>query len=262
MKTSISRRRMMCVVAASSILPEIAAGQTRYLGQPMTIVVPFAPGGSADLYARSLGTELAFKLGRPVLVVNKPGAGGNVGAAEVARNGIDGRFLLYTTTSIAINQTLYPSTNGFKLFNDLMPVAIVAVMPHVLVTKKSLSVKSTGDLLASLRANPQRYNYSSAGPGTSAHLSAELFLRNTRTSAAHVPYRGGSQAVLAVVSEEVDFAMMASFQALPLLKTGRVNALPSQPPSARRPYLIFRPYSSKGSTSSRISGTGCSYRLK
>jgi tripartite-type tricarboxylate transporter receptor subunit TctC len=225
MRTSITRRRLLCAAVSSFVLPGHIGAQTRYPRKPVNIIVPFVPGGSADIFARSLGRELTARLGQPVLIINKPGAGGNLGAAEVARSGADGHTLLYSTAAIAVNQTLYPNTNGFRLFKDLLPVAIVAVMPHILVIKKSLPIRTTQELLALLHANPGKYNYASAGSGTSSHLSAELFKKNTSTSAVHVPYRGGAQAMMAVLSEEVDFALLASFQVLPQLKAGRVNAL-------------------------------------
>ena len=221
----IARRRVLRAAVALAALPAFVRAQARYPSKPISIIVPFTPGGSADIFARVLGQDLSIKLGQPVVVVNKPGLAGNIGAAETARAAADGHTLLYTTAAIAVSQSLYPDAKGFAMYKDLVPVAMVAAMPHILITKKSLPVKTPQELVALLRANPGRYNYSSAGPGTSAHLSMELFKKVTGTSALHIPYRGGAPAMTAVIAGEVDFALLSSFQALPTVKAGRVNAL-------------------------------------
>jgi tripartite-type tricarboxylate transporter receptor subunit TctC len=187
----------LCVVAVSS------ARSQGYPSRPVTIVSQFAPGGANDLLARLVAHRLEKVFGKSFIVQNQPGAGGNLGAATVARAAPDGYTLLMGTAALAINQTLYRKL-PFDVVRDFAPVSLVALIPNVLVVNLSVPFKSVDDLVAYAKANPGRLNYGTAGVGTASHVAMELFSSMTGVRMTHVPFRGSAQAINALLGSQIE----------------------------------------------------------
>ena len=175
-----------------------------YPNKPVTIVVPFTAGGNTDAFARMVGDELDKALGQRFLVENKPGAGGNLGAAQVARATPDGYTLgMGTVSTHAINPSLYKKL-PFNPDTAFAPVSLIATLPNVLVVNPSINAKTVPELVDLLKAEPEVHTHASSGPGTSPHLAAELFATKTGTKITHVPYKGSGQSIMDVVAGHVD----------------------------------------------------------
>ena len=205
----------------------LSAGPADAQGWPnrtIRIIVPFPAGGSADTLARLLGQKLTDTLGQPVVVENKPGAGGNLGTDVVAKAPPDGYTFLMTPSSFASQPSLYPNL-GWDPVKDFAPVSLIASQPHVLEVNLNVPAKSVQELVALAKAQPGKLNYASGGVGTTNHLAGELFKRMTGTDIVHVPYRGNPLAVVDVLNGQV--AMMFDFMitGLPHIKEGRLRAL-------------------------------------
>ena len=193
--------------------------------KPVRIIVPFPPGGSADLLPRIVGEKLAEKFGQPVIVDNRPGAAGNIGATAVFQAEPDGYTLLSAPPPpLVINRLLYP-----KLAFDstkFVPISVIAAIPNVLLVSPKLPVSSVAGLIAYAKANPGKLNYSSQGNGTTSHLTAELFKSMAGgLHIAHVPYKGTAPALAALVAGEVDMMCDNLGVSLPHVKAGRIKAL-------------------------------------
>ena len=193
-----------------------------YPTKPVRLVVPFPPGGLIDNMARLLGPRLAQELGQPVVIENKPGAGGNLGAAEVARAAPDGYTLLMASPPLTISPSLYKNL-PYKP-EQIVPVALLGRVPNVLIVKAG-SVGSVKQLIEKARAQPGRMNYASNGNGTSLHLSAELFKTTTNTFVTHIPYRGAAAAITAILAGEVDMMFDNLPSAMGQIQAGKVTAL-------------------------------------
>ena len=191
---SIARRTLLA--AGLACVAGLAQAQAAYPNGPIHFVVPYPPGGPTDLMARMLQPELQNRLGVPVLVENKGGAGGNVGSGEVARQlPADGQTVLLASSGpMSVNQTLFKSMT-FNPLTDLAPVIQISSFPLVLEVHPSLGVKSLGELMAMAKTNPAALNYASAGNGTPQHLAGELFAKATGSKLSHVPYRGAGPAL-------------------------------------------------------------------
>ena len=174
----------------------LAPAQTPYPSKPIRIVVPFPAGGTTDILARAVAQRLTETLGQPVVVDNRPGAGGNIGAELVAKAAPDGYTLLMGTVGThAINASLYAKM-PYDHVRDFAPIILVAGVPNVLVVNPALPVNSVQELIAYGKANPGKLNFASSGNGTSIHLSAELFKTMTGVQMAHVPYKGSAPALV------------------------------------------------------------------
>jgi tripartite-type tricarboxylate transporter receptor subunit TctC len=196
-----------------------------YPSKPVTIVVPFAAGGNTDAFARMVGDELDKALGQRFLVENKPGAGGNLGVAQVARAQPDGYTLgMGTVSTHAINPSLYKKL-PFDPDKGFAPVSLIATLPNVLVVNPAIQAKTVPELIDLLKAEPEVHTYASSGPGTSPHLAAELFATKTGTKMTHVPYKGSGQAILDVVAGHVDMVFDNIPTAAQQAKAGKVRAL-------------------------------------
>jgi tripartite-type tricarboxylate transporter receptor subunit TctC len=196
-----------------------------YPNKPVTIVVPFTAGGNTDAFARMVGDELDKALGQRFLVENKPGAGGNLGAAQVARATPDGYTLgMGTVSTHAINPSLYKKL-PFNPDTAFAPVSLIATLPNVLVVNPSINAKSVPELVDLLKAEPEVHTYASSGPGTSPHLAAELFATKTGTKITHVPYKGSGQSIMDVVAGHVDMVFDNIPTAAAQAKAGKVRAL-------------------------------------
>jgi tripartite-type tricarboxylate transporter receptor subunit TctC len=193
--------------------------------RPLRLVVPFTPGGSTDILARALGQVLAESLGQPVVIENKPGAGGAIGAESVARAQPDGYTLLMGHIgTLAVNPSLYPKL-GYRPLEDFATVALVADVPNVLAVHPGLPVKSVAELVALARAKPGVLGYASGGAGSAAHLAGASFALATRTELLHVPYRGTAPALTDLIGGQVAMTMTGLPPLQPHLKSGALRAL-------------------------------------
>ena len=190
------------------------------------MVVPFPPGGGGDTLARTVMPRVAQELGQPIVIENKPGAGGNIGSAGVARATPDGYVLLYGTNGThAINQTLYRKP-GFDAEKEFAPVSRLTEIPAVLVVNPSLlPVKSAPELIAYLKANPGKVSFASAGNGTTSHLAGIMFGTLAGVDIQHVPYKGGAQAITDVMGGQVAMMIDVMPNVYPHIKSGKVRAL-------------------------------------
>jgi tripartite-type tricarboxylate transporter receptor subunit TctC len=223
------RRHVLLAFAAAGLLPRSLFAQDRWPTRPVRILVPFAPGGTTDILARALAPELSRAFGQQFIVDNKPGAGGNVGAAEVAKSAPDGYTLLMGTVGThGINQSLYPKM-PFDPIKDFAPITLVAGVPNVLVMNpakaEALKIRSVPDLIRYAKSHPGQLNMASSGNGTSIHLSGELFKTMTGTFMVHFPYRGSGPALLDLIGGTMDLMFDNLPSALPQIKGGKLKAL-------------------------------------
>jgi tripartite-type tricarboxylate transporter receptor subunit TctC len=189
------------VVLACSIA-SYAHGQS-YPAKPVRIVVGFTPGGGVDINARLLAPELTKQFGQQFIVDNRPGAGTNIANEYVARAHPDGYTLLMNTAALAINMSLYKKVN-FDALKDFAPISVFSQSPNILTIHPSLPVKTVKDLIALAKSKPGAMNYSSAGSGTTQHLTGELFKLRTGTNLVHVPYKGSAPSLTALLGGEVE----------------------------------------------------------
>jgi len=213
---------IVSVLAAMSFA-SFAEAQT-YPSRPIRMVVGFAAGGAPDIIGRVIGERLNQSFGQPVIVDNRPGATGNIGAEIVAKAGADGYTLFMATLSVAISPSFYRKL-PFDPVKSFAPVSMVASVPLLLVVHPSLPAKSVKELIALARAQPGKFNYASVGNGSPQHLSAELFKSVAGVDLVHVPYKGGGQATAAVLSGEAHVFFAGMPPALPHVKAGRLRGL-------------------------------------
>lgn len=198
----LDRRRFLAVSGALT-LPIAARAQDAYPSRPITLVVPFAAGGSTDLIARLFAERMSSDLGQPIVVENRGGAGGNIGAAAVARADPDGYTLLMATIAThALNPALYTNM-PFDPVADFAPVSLLVTVPNVLVVHPSLPADDLTELIALLKAEPGKYSYASPGNGTPGHLSVELFKSMAGVDIVHIPYKGAGPALTDVIGGHV-----------------------------------------------------------
>lgn len=188
------------------------------------LVVPYAAGGAADALARVVATELGTRLRQQVIVENKAGAGGTIGAQAVAQAPADGYTFLYDATSFAVNPSLFPKL-GFSYAKDFAPIGMVARIPTLLVVPANSPDKTVADLVQRARIKPGQVTYASAGNGGAAHLSGELFAGGFKLSFVHVPYKGGAPALTDLAGGQVDMMFSAVTASGPLVKAGKLRAL-------------------------------------
>jgi tripartite-type tricarboxylate transporter receptor subunit TctC len=193
--------------------------------KPVTLIVPWAPGGSTDILARMLSEHLTKDLGQPFIVENKAGASGNIGSNMVAKAKPDGYTLLVGSMSThAMNQSLYTSM-PFNGVDDFTPISLLAYVTNTMVTNPSVPANNVKEFIAYCKAHPGQINYASAGPGSTNHLSAALFEKATGCKMTHVPYKGGAPAVLDTVAGQTQLLFSAGTQTLPHVKAGKLKLL-------------------------------------
>ncbi len=216
-------RLLACAFLIASTAP-LALAQP-WPAKPVRVVVPFAPGGTVDVLTRLLGERLAAGLGQPFVVENRPGAGGNIGADAVARAAPDGYTLLVSgSPTHAVNPTLYKKL-PFDPIRDFTQIALIGTSPNLLVVNPATPVHSVQDLVKLARDKPGDLGYSTAGPGTSGHLAAELLKGLMKVDVRHVPYKGQADAITGVVRGDVAFSFVTVPATLPHVKAGRLRAL-------------------------------------
>ena len=193
--------------------------------KPVRFVVGFTPGGPSDILARALGQKLAERWKQQVVVENRPGAGGNIAAAEAAKSAPDGHtWLLGNNSILATNQSLYRSL-PYDPVKDFAPVALVAVQPNILVVHPDVPAKSVSELVIYLKNNAGKINYASSGAGAAAHLAGELFKTMAGVEMVHVPYKGAQPALTDLIAGQVQVMFATSASAVPYVKAGRLRAL-------------------------------------
>jgi tripartite-type tricarboxylate transporter receptor subunit TctC len=221
------RRRWIATALAALALGTIpaVAGAQAYPSRPIRLIVPFPPGGSTDILGRALGQKLAETWGQQVIVDNRPGAGGSIGAEAAAKAPADGYTLLMAHIgTLAVNPALYPRL-GYDAQKDFAPVSMVAIVPNVLVVHPSLPVKTVTELVEYARRNPGKLNYSSGGNGSAAHLAMEYFKLQTKTDIVHVPYKGTVPAVTDLIAGQVSLTMTGAPAVMPHVQAGKLRAL-------------------------------------
>jgi tripartite-type tricarboxylate transporter receptor subunit TctC len=214
--------------AACALLAQSAVAQS-YPSKPVRIVVPFPAGGTTDIVARLVGSELQKMWGQPVVIENRGGAGGNIGTDVVAKSPADGYTLLMGTVGThAINLPLYTQGGGklpYDPIKDFVPITLVAAVPNVMVVPASLPVNSVKEFIALARSKPGQLNMASSGNGTSIHLSGELFKSLTKTYMVHLPYRGSAPALQDLIAGNTQVMFDNLPSALPHIRSGRLKAL-------------------------------------
>src|SRR5215468_119168 len=221
----ITRRTMLAGTAGALAMPWRPAGAQAWPERNITLVVPFAPGGSTDILARMVAEHLRQALGQPVIIENRTGASGNIGTATVARAAPDGYTLLFNTMSVhTMNHALFASM-PFDGVKDFSPIALLAYVTNTMVVHPSLPAKTVRELIDYAKANPGKIAYASAGPGSTNHLCGALFEKMAGVEMLHVPYRGGAPAVADTVAGQTQLFFTAGTQSLPHVKAGKLKLL-------------------------------------
>ncbi len=201
------------------------AAQAAYPERPIRWIVPFPAAGAMDNIARTLGEEMSQTLGQSIVVENRPGAGGNIGAELVARSPADGYTMLIVANGMAVNPALYRKLT-YDPIKDFAPVSLLAVVPNVLVANKAkTSAKTVPEVIASAKSQPGKYTYASAGNGTSIHLAGELFTSMAGVELLHVPYKGSGPAVTDLLGGQVDYMFDSITSAKPHIDAGKLTAI-------------------------------------
>src|SRR3954468_6461189 len=217
-------RQLMAAAGFLAVLALPAQAQ-EWPTKQVTLIVPFSAGGTTDLFGRLLANQMQQKFGKPFIVENRAGAGGNIGAAAVAKAAPDGyTFLVGTVSTHAINPFIY-SKLPYDTVKDFQPVSLIAGLPHILVVHPSLPANNVVELIAHLKANPEKLSYGSSGTGTSIHLAAELFKIKTGTTMTHVPFRSSGDIMNNLTGGHINLAFDNITLAWPQVKAGRLRAL-------------------------------------
>jgi tripartite-type tricarboxylate transporter receptor subunit TctC len=214
------------ILASAAALPLLpAAHADTFPDKPVTLVVPFPPGGPTDAMARTLAAEMKDRLGQPMIVENRAGAGGNIGAEYVARATPDGQTLLFGTSGpLAINASLYRKVS-YDPVKSFAPVIQVGHLPNILVVNPSIPAKNVKELVAYAKANPGKLSYASSGNGASSHLAGVLFNATAGVELQHIPYKGTGPALNDLLGGQVSMSFTDVLTALPYVKAGRLRAL-------------------------------------
>ncbi|HKB55693.1 MAG TPA: tripartite tricarboxylate transporter substrate binding protein [Ramlibacter sp.] len=220
----LTRRTAVAALGCSLLARAGAQGRPSGSQPPLRLVVPFTPGTGIDLIARTVGPRLGERLGRAVIVDNRPGASGNIGTEFVVRAAPNGSTLLVSVSTLVMNRSLYPNL-PFDPLKDLVPVSLTSWGQLVLVTNPHTAFKTVGDLIAAARRRPGKINYASPGVGTPHHLAMELFKATNGVFLTHIPYRGSAPAVTDLLSGQVDVAFLPIHVALPQIRAGKLVAL-------------------------------------
>jgi tripartite-type tricarboxylate transporter receptor subunit TctC len=223
--TRRSSRSLLAFACLSLVGSAALAQPAAYPSKPIKWIVPFPPAGAMDNIARTLGEQMARKLGQPFVIENRPGAGGNIGADALARSQPDGYTMMIVANGMAVNKFLYAKIS-YDPVKDFTPVSLIAVVPNVLVTNSEKSkAKSVAEVIAQAKANPGASTYASAGNGTSIHLAGELFASMAQVDMLHVPYKGSGPAVTDLIGGQVDYMFDSITSAMPHIQAGKLRAL-------------------------------------
>lgn len=212
------------ILAAFLILLSAPAAAQTYPAKPVRLLVGFSPGGAPDIIARMLGVKLQEGLGQPIVIENRPGASGNVAADTTAKSPPDGYTLLLGNVSLTISAHAVPKPQ-FDVTQDLEAVGMVVSLPLMLVVNTSVPAASVRDLVAHAKAHPGTLNYASVGHGSAHHLSGEMLASMTGTRMVHVPYKGGGDAIKAVLAQETHLLFLTPLALMPHVRAGKLRAL-------------------------------------
>ncbi|MFM9992049.1 MAG: tripartite tricarboxylate transporter substrate binding protein [Burkholderiaceae bacterium] len=218
-------RSVRWLIVFTFALPILGHSQstTPYPAKPIRLIVPFAPGGGTDILARSLGQLLGSSLGQQVIVDNRPGAGGVLGADLTAKSAPDGYTIMMVSSSYSVNPALYKLS--FDPIKDLTPISQVASVPFVLVAHPSVPINNLRELIALAKAKPGQLNFASSGLGSSPHLAGEYFNMRAGTQIKHIPYKGGGPAIADVMGGHVQFLFSTVVQGIPHIKSESLKAI-------------------------------------
>lgn len=195
-----------------------------YPSKPIKFIVPFTAGSATDIVARTVGDAMSKSMGQPIVIENKPGAGGTIAANQVAKAALDGYTLLVHSSGHVVNPALYPNL-PYDTLKDLSGVTTLASLPNIMVVSPAKGYKDVKDLLAKVRAKPDGFNYASAGNGSATHINAEKFRVAAGITATHIPFRGTPEALTETISGRIDWFFAPIVSALPLIKDGKLQAL-------------------------------------
>ena len=208
-----------------SIFFSTAAFAQEWPNKPIRWIVPFPPGGAMDVMARALADKSSKALGQAIVIENKAGAGGNIGAELVARSDPDGYTMMITSIGMATNKFLYPKL-PYDPVKDFAPVSLIAVVPNVLVTNATQpNVKTVADVIANAKAQPGKLTYASAGNGSSIHLAGEVFTSMAKVDMQHIPYKGSNPAVTDLLGGQVNYMFDSITSAKPHIDSGKLRAI-------------------------------------
>jgi len=217
------RRQIIALALSALATPPFAAAQAPYPDRPVTLIVPFSPGGGTDNIARLVAARLNEQTSKAFVIDNRPGGGTNIGNDAAARASADGYTLLLGQTTLSVNPHLYANLRYGP--SSFAAVAHIANAPIILVVPADSPIRSVPDLIATARAQPGTLNYGSGGAGTPPHLAGELFQLSTRTHMVHVPYRGSAPALTDLMGGQINMMFDTATSALPYITSGRVRAL-------------------------------------
>jgi tripartite-type tricarboxylate transporter receptor subunit TctC len=223
MKKHTTLRRTLLGLALAAGLP-LAVWAQAYPSKPITLLVPFPPGGPTDLVARVLAKKMSEQMGQSIVIDNKPGANGNIAAVAATKAAADGYTVLYNTSSITLSPALYKSLT-YDVQRDLAPVALTAVVPLALVVNPSVPVNTAREFVAYAKANPGKLSYGSAGNGNVTHLAAFQLVKHHDLDATHVPYRGSAPADVDLVAGQIQFMTDTINSVMPFVKDKRLKLL-------------------------------------
>jgi tripartite-type tricarboxylate transporter receptor subunit TctC len=215
---------MRILVASIALIMAGVVSAQSYPARQVRIVVPFPPGGTSDILARTIGARLSEPLGQPVVVENRPGAGGNIAADHVAKSAPDGYTLIMGTSSLAISQSLYKKLT-YNLVQDFAPITQAVNYTNLLVVHPSAGVSNVAELLALAKAKPGALSYGTAGNGTPPHMTGELFKAYTGANILHIPYKGGAPAIVDLVAGQIPMMFDNVPPLLPHVRSGRIKPL-------------------------------------
>jgi len=222
----LPRRRFLSLAASAAVFPTISenAKAQNYPARPVRAIVPFAPGGPADVFARLVTLNLSRSLGQQFYVENQPGAGGNLGMGAGARAASDGYTIMVVSTSYVVNPSLYPKI-PYDPFKDFAPVTLGAVSPNILVVHPSIPASNVRELIAFLKANPGKYSFAHSGVGTTPQLSGEMFKHSQNLDLVSVPFNGSAPAIQSALAGHTPIAFTVLTPAVPQVKEGKLRAL-------------------------------------
>jgi tripartite-type tricarboxylate transporter receptor subunit TctC len=221
MNASLTRRLLLAAGLGAVTLGASAQG---FPSKPIKLIVPFSAGSGTDIAARAVGEVMAKGLGQPVIIENRPGAGGTIAAAAVAKGEADGHTILVPSSGHAANPSIYPNLS-YDTLKDLTGVTPLVALPNVLVVNPAKGWKSVADLVAAVKAKPGTFNYASAGVGSATHYNAEKFRLQAGLQAVHVPFKGTPEAMSDVIGGRSDWFFAPLSSALPLIRDGKLQAL-------------------------------------
>lgn len=226
--------RLLAALAGAFMVASVSA-QAQFPSKPIRFMVPFTAGSGTDIIARTVGEAMSKSLGQPVVVENRPGAGGTIAAAQVAKGEADGHLLLIHSSGHALNPAIYPNLS-YDTLKDLTGITALASLPNVMIVSPARGWKTVNDAIAAAKAKPGALNYASAGTGSATHLNAEKFKLRASIDAVHVPFKGTPEALTEIIGGRIDWFFAPLASSIAMIREGKLQALAVSTPS-RAPAL-------------------------